>query len=662
VSGHDVMDGSNDALRDLAGAPAQGGSCGSGCGCGQGGRPERREREHWRSLEQLEGTAEARAFLEREFPEGASELPEGVDRRSFVQLLGATLSLAGLAACRKPVENIVPFVKPPEDLVPGIPKRYATTMPLGIDGYGLLVESHEGRPTKIEGNELHPATRGSASAQMQAAILGLYDPDRSQHVLARGTGGPDEGSSTASGAEHRAPFDKKSWPDFVAAWKAIEEGYLASGGAGLAILAPASSSPTLFRLATEVRQRFPQLRWATWEPVGDENSLAGVALLAGRRLRPTYDVGAARVVVSLDADLLLGESGAVAHARGFAAGRQLAAETDTMNRLWAVESAFSTTGAMADHRLALPSGQVAAFAVALAAALQAKGVSAGLPAGISGTAPEGVPARWLTALAGDLAANRGRSLVVAGRDQPPAVHALALAINGALGNVGASGAPVTLREPLDALAPSTAELASLVAAMQGGAVSTLFVLGGNPAYDAPADLAFESAMARVERVVHLGLAVDETAGRAHWHLPEAHFLESWGDCRAADGTASVIQPLIAPLFGGHSAIELLHLLSTGEEQRGLQAVRETWSALMSATVAADGFDLAFNRVLHDGLFAGSAPAPVAMAPIAAWPAELSSALSNRADAPGDSLELVFRPSPGSPTSPGCRSCRTRSPR
>ncbi len=647
-------------MPSLSELETRGGSCGTNCGCGaegadgiglEAGSARRPERVHWRSLEQRAGSSEARAFLEREFPVGASELPEGIDRRSLVQLLGASLSLAGLTACRRPVETIVPFAAPPEDLVPGIPKKYATTMPFGTAAYGLVVESHEGRPTKIEGNELHPATRGSASAQMQAAILGLYDPDRSPHVVQRTAAEP-------------ASFERKAWSDFIAVWKTIEEGYLASGGAGLAVLAPASSSPTLFRLAGALRERFPQLNWATWEPVGDENALAGVALAtgspadhsAGHRLRASYDLGAARVVVSLDADLLLGESDAVAHARGFAAGRGLATESEAMNRLWVVESAFSTTGAMADHRLALPSGRVGAFALALAAALQAKGVDLGLSSGLSNGGPDGVPAgvpeRWLQALAADLADNRGKSLVVAGRDQPPAVHALALAINAALGNVGTT---VILREPVDLLPASTADLVGLVTAMNNGAVSTLFVLGGNPVYDAPADLAFESSLAKVERVVHLGLAVDETAERSHWHLPETHFLEAWGDARATDGTASVVQPLIEPLFGGHSAIELLHLLASGDEQRGYDAVRETWGAIFSAQAPADAtsttpfdFDLAFNRVLHDGVLAGSAPASVAMPTIPtppALPVEIWSALVAQESAPSETLEIVFRPSP-----------------
>jgi molybdopterin-containing oxidoreductase family iron-sulfur binding subunit len=245
-----------------------------------------------------------------------------------------------------------------------------------------------------------------------------------------------------------------------------------------------------------------------------------------------------------------------------------------------------------------------------------------------------VPAGWLEALAKDLAANPGKSLIVAGRDQPPAVHALALALNAALGNVGTT---VALREPGDFAEASTAELRDLAAAMAGGTISTLFVLGGNPAYDAPADLEFAAALAKVETSVHLGAAFDETARLAHWHLPEAHFLEAWGDARAADGTASVVQPLIEPLFGGKSAVEILRLLATGEEQPGYDAVRETWQAMTAVAADPAGFDTAWNRALHDGLLAGSAMPPVADLAIGALPPLPA--------APGEGLELVFRPSP-----------------
>jgi molybdopterin-containing oxidoreductase family iron-sulfur binding subunit len=310
-----------------------------------------------------------------------------------------------------------------------------------------------------------------------------------------------------------------------------------------------------------------------------------------------------------------------------------------------VESALSTTGAMADHRLALSSGRVGAVALGVAAALEAAGVAVGLPAGTAAETPAGVPARWLGALVRDLVAERGRGLVVAGRDQPPAVHALALAINAALGNLGTT---VHLREPVDLLPSSTAELAELAEAMRAGAVSTLFVLGGNPAYDAPADLDLESALAAVEHVVHLGAGFDETARRAHWHLPEAHFLESWGDCRAADGTASVVQPLIEPLYGGKSALELVGLLATGSEIAAHDAVRATWGAILPPAEDPAGdpmaLESAFQRVLHDGLLADSAPPVFELPAPVGLPAATLAALAGGGAPAAPGLELVFRPS------------------
>ena len=373
-------------------------------------------REHWRSLEQLAGTPEARAFEEREFPVGASELPEGINRRELVQLLGASMALAGLTACRRPVENIVPFVTPPEELVPGVPKRYATTMPFGIGGYGLLVESHEGRPTKIEGNELHPATAGTrqrpdAGRHPRASTT----PTAPQHPLQRSA--PRRGRRAGLG-RFRGGLEV---PRGRLPGRGRRRAGRARPGRGLADALPARGRPA------------PALPEAALGDLG-----AGERRERARRRRPcrpagrcvpSYDLGAARVILSLDADLLLSESGAVAHARGFAAGRRLASEKEAMNRLWVAESAFTTTGAMADHRLPLPSGRIGALALALGRAL-------GLPEAAGAGEVPGVPQKWIAALAQDLKANAGHGLVVAGRDQPPAVHALALAINAALGNVG----------------------------------------------------------------------------------------------------------------------------------------------------------------------------------------------------------------------------------
>ena len=531
-------------------------------------------RTYWRSLGQLEERPESRAFLEREFPEGASELPEGVTRRDMMTLLGASLSLAGLAGCRRPVEEIVPFVTAPEEIVPGIPRYYATTMPFRRSAYGLIVESHEGRPTKIEGNPSHPSTLGASSSRVQASVLGLYDPDRSQSVTQKGA--------------------RKSWSDFVTAWGELSKAH-AADGAGLAVLSESFSSPTLARLASEFRARYPRAVWATYEAVSDENRLAGLRSATGRDLDLMLRIDQASVILALDADPLLTDPEMIRHTRGFAAGRRAGVSGGAMNRLYAVEGVYSLTGAMADHRLRLESRQIAPFLAALAARLvpPAAGAASQAEAGVPGVDP-----RWLDALAKDLLANRGKGLIVAGERQPAAVHAAVCALNTSLGNTGKT---VSYYETRDAALPSVSSLASLVSAMKGGAVQTLVVLGGNPVFDAPADLDFASAMAKVPHAIALGHSVDETSSKAEWHVPRAHYLESWGDARAVGGTLSVVQPLILPLFGGKTAVEVLGLMVGGKDRPGYDILRETWKPILGEAE----FDSKWNRVLHDGFLSGS---------------------------------------------------------
>jgi molybdopterin-containing oxidoreductase family iron-sulfur binding subunit len=530
-------------------------------------------RTYWRSLAQIEEHPEFRAALEREFPEGASELPEGVTRREMMMLLGASLSLAGLAGCRRPVEEIVPYVTAPEEIVPGIPRYYATTMPFRRSAYGLIVESHEGRPTKIEGNPSHPSTLGASSSRVQASVLGLYDPDRSQSVTLHGS--------------------RKSWSDFVTAWGQLSQAHAADGGASLAVLSESFSSPTLARLASELRARYPKLQWATYEAVSDENRLAGLRSATGRDVDLMLRLDRASVILALDADPLLNDPEMIRHARGFADGRRAGASGGTMNRLYAVEGVYSLTGAMADHRLRLESRQIAPFLAALAARLAPPAAGSLTGAGVPGVDP-----RWIDALAKDLQANRGKGLIVAGERQPAAVHAAVCALNTSLGNTGKT---VSYYETKDAALASVSSLASLVSSMKAGAVQTLVILGGNAVFDAPADLDFASAMAKVPHSIVLGHAVDETSSKAEWHIPRAHYLESWGDARAVGGTLSVVQPLILPLFGGRTPVEVLGLMVGGQDRPGYDIVRETWKPILGEA----DFDKKWNRVLHDGLLPGS---------------------------------------------------------
>ena len=563
-------------------------------------------RDYWRSLDEREGTAQSRSFQEREFPEGASELPDGIGRRDMMMLLGASLSLAGLAGCRRPVEEIVPYVTAPEDVVPGVPRHYATTMPFRRSGYGLIVESHEGRPTKVEGNPAHPSTLGASSSLVQASVLGLYDPDRSQAITSKGS--------------------RKTWAEFVTDWKQLAEAHAADGGASLAVLSESFSSPTMARLSAALKEGYPRMRWATWDAVSDENRLAGLRLATGRDLDLLLRLERASVVLALDADPLLTDPEMIRHARGFAAGRQAGGNGGAMNRLYAVEGVYSLTGAMADHRLRLESRRIAPFLAALAARLGVAGAGTAEPAGLPG-----VDGRWLDALAKDLLANRGTGLVVAGERQPPAVHAAVCALNAHLGNTGTT---VSYFETKDAGLPDVGSLASLVSAMKDGAVQTLVILGGNPVFTAPADLDFGAALAKVPRTIAVGHTVDETSAKVEWHIPCAHYLESWGDVRAVGGTLSVVQPLIAPLFDGKAPVEVLGLMATGHEWPAYDLVRETWQSLLGD----DEFDRKWNRVLHDGLLAGSELPEVV-------PAVTGTPFAALTPAEAGGLELVFLPSP-----------------
>ncbi|MGD9765324.1 MAG: TAT-variant-translocated molybdopterin oxidoreductase [Candidatus Binatia bacterium] len=571
-----------------------------------------RERHYWKSPGELNGSAEFQEWREREFLAGAADAPDGITRRTMLQLAGASLCLAGFASCRRPVESIVPYVNAPEQIVPGVPLRYATAMPVGANALGLVVESHEGRPTKIEGNELHPASRGAASAWAQAAIYGLYDPDRARALVRRG------------GAATTAP----TWKDFAEHWTKIHAELGADQGAGFAVLLEPYNSPTTARLVAKLRERFPAARIVAFAPLGDENAYAGIAAAAGAAYEPAYHFDRARVILSLDADFLLADRDAVRHARGFADGRRMAAPGDAMNRLYAVESALTITGVAADHRLRLPSSRIAAFTAALAAEL---GLA---PAGAAATEIDG---KWLAAVARDLKQNAGQSLIVAGAHQPAAVHAAVACLNNALGSIGTT---VTYTDAIDSARSRTDDLRQLVADMHGGRMKTLVVMGGNPAYDAPADFDFAAALAKVPNRIRLGAYVDETSAACEWHLPEAHFLEAWGDARAVGGTLSVVQPLIAPLFGGKSAIEVLALLESGEERPGYDLVRETWQPLLGAN-----FERAWSRALHDGVLADSEQTPVAIQiDMAALDALVGSALVTAPAPTAERLELVFRPS------------------
>jgi molybdopterin-containing oxidoreductase family iron-sulfur binding subunit len=543
--------------------------------------PESGQR-YWRSLDDLADRPEFRQWVEREFPAGADEMADAQTRRHFVKIMGASFLLGGMglfgSGCRRPEERILPFSKLPEGYVHGVAQYFATAMPTRGSAIPLLVKSHDGRPTKVEGNPEHPDSNGGTDLHAQASILSLYDPDRAQRYARSG--------NTATKAEAL---------DFLGQ-EATRLGQ--AQGRGLFFLCEQSSSPSLVRQKLLFALRYSNAKWAVHEPVD---------LHAGRQLTgawPYYKVDKAKVILSLDSDFLGGEADAHQLIRGFARGRKISKPGDPMNRLYAVEGLMTLTGVNADHRLRVPTSQVAAVAAAIASKVapannDIKALADRLKL------PAGVDARWIEECANDLLANRGASLVMAGHRQPLAVQVLANLLNAALGNNGATVFYAEIPQTQTNL-----DLAGLVAALNAGQVDTLVLLGGNPALTAPADLNFAAALAKANNVIRLGYYEDETfaamsamstkATGATWHLPAAHYLESWGDARTADGTLVPIQPLIAPLFDGVTEIEVLARLAGSPITRPHDVVRDT----LRQYAQSGNFEENWKKFLHDGFWPG----------------------------------------------------------
>ena len=585
---------------------------------------------YWRSLDDLARTPRFLDALQREFPPEATELEiPPVSRRRFLGLVGASSALAGvtLSGCiRKPRQKIMPFAERPEDLVPGRPRFYATSACICGQVEGLLVESHDGRPTKIEGNPGHPMSRGTTSPWAQAEVLSLYDPERSRKPLRRG--------KAATWGQ---------WESFAAKHF---DGLAAARGEGLALLVEQQPSPTLQATLAALADRFPAVRVFRHDLAAWENAAAG-AQLAGALGAPLLRLERARILLALDADPLGTEGDTVSNARGFAEARQPDGTPATMNRLYVVEPFFSVTGTMADHRLRLRASQVPGFFAALVRELGGQGLA--LPDEVNklvagAKAPPGVAGKWIPALALDLLGARGRSAIIVGERQPPAVHALALAVNQALDNISAPDAPRPLVCPgpdrTAGTGPLLRPLAELAADVRAGRVKTLLALGGNPVFTAPADLDFAGLLGKVPETIHVGLHVDETAALCSWHLPRSHFLEAWGDWRAKDGTVSIQQPLIAPLFDTRSELEVIAPLAGLKDRRGYELVRAHWARTLRGRPQSQPFDRLWRRWLHDGV------APEASGHAPGGPSSLGKLSSSwPTPAPGDGLELTFRIDP-----------------
>ena len=526
---------------------------------------------YWRSLEEAAGEKAYGDFLHREFPEGASEWKDELSRRHFLKIMGASIALAGFAGCTKqPVEKIVPYVTQPPELTPGKPLYFATAATLNGFASGIIATSHEGRPTKIEGNPGHPVSLGGTSVFAQASVLDLYDPDRARAILHDG-----------------APA---AWPDFLSAMNAEMAAQKAKQGAGLRILMGTVTSPSLYAQLLALLAAYPSAKWSQWEPVALDNIREGARAVFGEVIETQYRFEKADVILALDSDFLSTHPAALLYARKFAERRRVADTAATpMNRLYVAEPTPGITGAMADHRLAVGAGEIGAIARALAARL---GIAAGRAAASENDA-------WIAAVADDLRKNRGRSIVIAGEQQPPEVHALVHDINHALGNTGNTVVYTRTAEPSPL--NQAESLKQLAAELKSGAVDMLVMLGGNPVFDAPADLDFTGALQKSKTCVRLGADENETSRFCHWHIPAAHELESWGDARAFDGTVSIIQPLIEPLYGGKTPLELIEALLRQPGRQCYDIVRDYWKTLKLAD-----FEKSWRKALSDGFIAGTA--------------------------------------------------------
>ncbi|MGH9606168.1 MAG: TAT-variant-translocated molybdopterin oxidoreductase [Terracidiphilus sp.] len=567
-------------------------------------------KKFWRSLDELADTPEFRAAVEQEFPSAAQEWVDPVSRRGFLKLMGASMALAGLAGCTKqPEELIYPYVKAPADLVLGEPMYFATAHPFTTGAIPLLIKSSEFRPIKVDGNPEHAYSKGGSDPFSQGTLLGMYDPDRSQHILYRG--------------------ENREWGDFVEAFTAKMAS--TKDGTGIYFLSAGITSPSLARQWQAVAAAYPKAKLVQYEP-----AIAGT--WAEKGINAQFDLSEADILVSLDADFISGAAYPGFHklVREYAKRRKR--PENGMNRLYAIESSTTTTGMKAEHRQLLRASEIPAFTAELASALGVAGVNSPAYEWSYGQK------QFLAALVKDLKANPGKSAVLPGLYQDPSVYAMAMAINSELGNVGKTvfvSAETVNPMPSDQFG----DMKALVADMNAGKVNWLVMLDSNPIYNAPADLGFASAFSKVNTHVHLGSHLDETGQISEWHINSAHYLESWSDCRAYDGTVSVVQPMIAPLYNGKSAHEIFQVLLNEPMLSAYAVVRETWKDKLTSSCAGictgpTSFEEAWRKSLHDGWIEGTA-----FDKTAAVKVDASYKGSVPAPSPKDSLEIIFRPDP-----------------
>tara|TARA_R100001143_G_scaffold63545_1_gene71608 strand:- start:11571 stop:14606 length:3036 start_codon:yes stop_codon:yes gene_type:complete len=563
---------------------------------------------YWKSLNELAQNKEYKNFVEREFPEDATELSDQVSRRSFLRVMGASIALAGFASCRKPIQKILPYSRQPEDMVLGEPLFYATSMPFQDSVTGLLVTNVEGRPNKIEGNEIHPGSNGRTSIYNQASILGLYDQDRSR-----------------SPRQNNEPTTKDDFVSFAAE-------HFSDRNRRILFIDEANSSPTYHRLKSETLSEFPNAEWVTYEPFSDRNAIEGTQIAFGQRLRTVNHYDNADLVVTLDDDFMSPHAhrNSVENSVKLTSRRKVESTEDMMSRIYSVENAYTNTGSYADHRLRLKSSQIAPFTYALAAKLS-ESVS-GLSA-FSGVTNEFSNHNWINTLASELLSNRGNSVISVGLDHAPETHAAVAAMNVALEN---SGNTVTyLSVPFLNDRDEYNAFLNAVNDLKAGAYDTLVMVGTNIAFNAPADLGLAEALSNVETKIHLSDYVDETSRVSDWHVNRAHFIETWGDGHSFTGERSIIQPQILPLFDGLSEVEFLSILLNGELTSGYELVQNTWR-----DVIASDFNRQWESVLHDGVHLESAYTQVPVSISGMFSDSMSSAINDESI---NGIEISIKP-------------------
>jgi molybdopterin-containing oxidoreductase family iron-sulfur binding subunit len=618
-------------------------------------------KSYWRSLEELADAPEFREFVEREYPQHAEEWNDPVERRTFLKLMGASLALAGLSGCVfQPPEKIVPNIRQPEDIVPGKALFYATASSLGGIATPLLARSNEGRPTKLEGNPDHPNSRngdpndrGSSATDIfsQASVLTLYDPDRSQIPLYR--------------------EESRTWSTFVGEIRTVLDEQRPKQGAGMRFLTETITSPTLAAQSKAILTEFPQAKWHQYEPVNNDSARAGAMMAFGQPVNTIYDFSKADRILSLDADFLAAHPGTLKYARDFAARRRITEGKKDMSRLYVIETTPTTTGASADHRFSMRPTEIPDIVQKLAKLLEADMRDPSSPTGITKVRVVDVmdaPA-WLWPLSRDLVQHQGSSIVIAGKEAPPDVHAVAHAMNDALGNVGKT---VFYTDPIEANSVNQGQsLQELLKDIDDGHVEMLVIIGGNPVYNTPADLKLDKdRMFKTKLRVHLSQYKDETSELCHWHIPESHYLEAWSDTRSYDGTVTIVQPLIEPLYQSKSAHELLAVFTPQYDKKPYDIIREFWKGrwpavdypqlardaqhpeiIISASVIPGGapapdFESWWRKCVHDG-FVPNTTLPTKT--VSVNPGGLSQ--TNAGEMPavpattGSQFELVFRTDP-----------------